>query len=181
MMGMRIQTPRFLCESFDQLTAVTQRAMTRILGLDFGTRRIGAALSDPGQTIAFPLELYERRGPSLDARHYGELIDENDVDHIVVGLPLHTSGREGELARAARAFGEWLGGVSGRPVIFFDERYTTVEAEHRLIDAGLTRQKRKALRDKLAAQIMLQSYLEAGCPETEASNVPLADPDEVEL
>jgi putative holliday junction resolvase len=155
--------------------------VTRILGLDFGTRRIGAALSDPGRTIAFPLELHERRGLDLDARHYRELIEENDVDRIVVGLPLHTSGREGELARAARAFGEWLESVSGRPVIYFDERYTTVEAEHRLIDAGLTRQKRKALRDKLAAQIMLQSYLDAGCPETECATAPLADPDEVEL
>jgi putative holliday junction resolvase len=155
--------------------------MTRILGLDFGTRRIGAAISDPGRTIAFPLEIYERRGPHLDERHYRELIEENDVDRIVVGLPLHTSGREGELAARARAFGEWLGGVSGRPVIYFDERYTTVEAENRLIDLGMTRQKRKALRDKLAAQIMLQSYLEAGCPETEAAGVPLADPDEVEL
>jgi putative holliday junction resolvase len=155
--------------------------MTRILGLDFGTRRIGAALSDPGRTIAFPLELYERRGPHRDERHYRELVEENDVDRIVVGLPLHTSGREGELAARARAFGEWLGRVSGRPVIYFDERYTTVEAEHRLIDLGMTRQKRKALRDKLAAQIMLQSYLDAGCPETEAAGVPLADPDEVEL
>jgi putative Holliday junction resolvase len=155
--------------------------MSRILGLDFGTRRIGAAVSDPGHTIAFPLELHERRSLDLDARHYRELLEENDVDRIVVGLPLHTSGREGELAKAARAFGEWLGRLSGRLVIYFDERYTTVEAEHRLIDAGLTRQKRKALRDKLAAQIMLQSYLDAGCPETEAAHAPLADPDEVEL
>jgi putative Holliday junction resolvase len=155
--------------------------MTRILGLDFGTRRIGAALSDPGRTMAFPLELHERHGPDRDARHYRELIAENDVDRIVVGLPLHTSGREGELASAARAFGTWLESVSGRPVIYYDERYTTVEAENRLLGAGLTRQKRKALRDKLAAQIMLQSYLEAGCPETEAAGVPLADPDEVEL
>jgi putative Holliday junction resolvase len=155
--------------------------LTRILAIDFGTRRIGAALSDPDRKIAFPLELYERRGPDLDARHYRELVKENDVDRIVVGLPLHTSGREGELAAQARAFGEWQGRVTGCQVIFFDERYTTVEAEHRLLDAGLTRQKRKALRDKLAAQIMLQSYLDAGCPETECASAPLADPDEVEL
>jgi putative holliday junction resolvase len=155
--------------------------MSRILGIDFGTRRIGAALSEPGRTMAFPLELYERRGPGPDARHYRELIEENEVGRIVVGLPLHTSGREGALAKAARAFGEWMGGISGKPVVYFDERYTTVEAEHRLIDAGLTRQKRKALRDKLAAQIMLQSYLDAGCPETECASAPLADPDEVEL
>jgi putative Holliday junction resolvase len=154
--------------------------MTCILGLDFGTRRIGAAVSDPGRTIAFPLELHERRGPDGDARHYRELVQENDVDRIVVGLPLHTSGREGELARSARTFGDWLARLTDRPVFYFDERYTTVEAEHRLLDAGLTRQKRKALRDKLAAQIMLQSYLDAGCPEIEAAAAPLADPDEVE-
>ena len=146
--------------------------MTRILGIDFGTRRVGAAVSDPGRSIAFPLEIYERRGVDADARHYRELVEENDVDRIVVGLPLHTSGREGDLAARARAFGDWLTAVTGRPVIYFDERYTTVEAEHRLLDAGLTRQKRKALRDKLAAQIMLQSYLDAGCPETEAAAAP---------
>jgi putative holliday junction resolvase len=154
--------------------------MTCILGVDFGTRRIGAAVSDPGRTIAFPLELHERRGPDADARHYRELVQENDVGRIVVGLPLHTSGREGQLARAARNFGDWLGSVTERPVFYFDERYTTVEAEHRLLDAGLTRQKRKSLRDKLAAQIMLQSYLDAGCPEIEAPAAPLADPEEVD-
>jgi putative holliday junction resolvase len=154
--------------------------MACILGLDFGTRRIGAAVSDPGRTMAFPLELHERRGPGGDARHYRELVRENDIERIVVGLPLHTSGREGQLASAARSFGEWLASITERPVFYFDERYTTVEAEHRLLDAGLTRQKRKALRDKLAAQIMLQSYLDAGCPAIEAPATPLADPSEVE-
>ncbi len=153
--------------------------MTRILGLDYGRRRVGAALSDPGRTIAFPVEVYELRGPESDARHYRELVQENDVARIVVGLPLHTSGREGELASRARTFGDWLAVVTRQPVIYYDERYTTVEAENRLIDAGLTRQKRKVLRDKLAAQIMLQSYLDAGCPETESEPTPLSDPDEI--
>jgi putative holliday junction resolvase len=154
--------------------------MACILGLDFGTRRIGAAVSDPGRTIAFPLELHERRGPDGDARHYRELVQENDIERIVVGLPLHTSGREGQLASAARTFGDWLARVTDRAVFYFDERYTSVEAEHRLLDAGLTRQKRKAFRDKLAAQIMLQSYLDAGCPEIEAAAAPLADCDDAE-
>ena len=92
-----------------------------------------------------------------------------------IGLPLHTSGREGQLAALTRSFGDWLAGVTGLPVFYFDERYTTVEAEQRLIDAGLKRQKRKALRDQLAAQIMLQGYLDAGCPEMEAKAAPLAD------
>ncbi len=72
--------------------------MPCILGLDFGTRRVGAAVSDTGRTIAFPLEIHERRGISGDTRHYRELVKENDIDRIVVGLPLHTSGREGQLA-----------------------------------------------------------------------------------
>jgi putative Holliday junction resolvase len=153
--------------------------MTRILGLDYGTRRVGAALSDPGRTIAFPIEVYGRRGPEQDARHYRELVEANDVGRIVVGLPLHSSGREGELAARARSFAGWVAAVTGRPVICFDERYSTVEAEQRLIEAQVTRQKRKALRDKLASQIMLQSYLDAGCPETEPAPAPLDDSGEV--
>ena len=149
--------------------------MTRILGIDFGTRRVGAALSDPGRTIAFPVEVYERKGPELDARHYRELVQENGVDRIVVGLPLHASGREGELASKARSFAKWLASVTSLPVICSDERYSSVEAEQQLTDARVTRRKRKALRDKLAAQIMLQSYLDAGCPESEPAPTPLAD------
>jgi putative Holliday junction resolvase len=149
--------------------------MPRILGIDYGTRRVGAALSDPGRTLAFPAEVYVLRGTEHDAKHYRELVREDEVDRIVIGLPLHTSGREGRLVALTRSFGDWLTGVTGLPVSYFDERYTTVEAERRLIDAGLKRQKRKALRDQIAAQIMLQGYLDAGCPETEAPAAPLAD------
>jgi putative holliday junction resolvase len=149
--------------------------MTRILGLDFGMRRVGIAMSDPGRTMAFPVEVYEARGPELDAGFYRELVRENEIERIVVGLPLHTSGREGELALRARNFGQWLASVTGRPVVYHDERYSTFEAEQSLLDAGLSSKKRKARRDKLAAQIMLQSYLEAGCPEKEAAPAPLSD------
>jgi putative holliday junction resolvase len=149
--------------------------MTRILAIDFGTRRVGAAICDPDRTMAFPLEVYTRRAPKLDEQHYRELVHDNDVERIVVGLPLHTSGREGQSAIASREFGAWLAAITGRPVMFFDERFSTVEAEHRLIDAGLTRQKRKAIRDKMAAQVLLQAYLDAGCPEVEAAASPLAD------
>jgi putative Holliday junction resolvase len=155
--------------------------MSRILGLDYGTRRVGAALSDPGRTIAFPVEVYGLRGPEPDARHYREIIEENEVERIVLGLPLHTSGREGQLVGLTRTFGNWLATVTGRRIVYYDERYTTVEAEQRLIDAGLTRQKRKALRDQLAAQILLQSYLDAGCPEIEAPAAPLTDTQETNL
>ena len=83
----------------------------------------------------------------------------------MIGLPLHTGGREGTSASLARTWGDWLAAVTGLPVVYFDERYTTVEAEESLIAAGLKRSKRKGFRDMLAARILLQNYLDAGCPE----------------
>jgi putative holliday junction resolvase len=149
--------------------------MGRVLGLDFGTRRVGGAISDPGRTIASPLEVYQRRDADRDARHYRDLVREHDVERIVIGLPVHSSGQEGESASLARGWGSWLGTVTGLPVFYRDERYTSVEAENLLISSGSKRQKRKGLRDKLAAQILLQGYLDAGCPETETPARPLAD------
>jgi putative Holliday junction resolvase len=78
---------------------------------------------------------------------------------------MHLDGREGTKAIEARAFGQWVTEVTDRPVVFWDERFTTVEAEDHLWSAGLTHKQRKARRDKLAAQILLQSYLDAGCPK----------------
>lgn len=149
--------------------------MGRILALDFGLRRVGGAISDPGRVIASPLEVYERRNDDLDAKHYRELAREHEVERIVVGLPVHTSGREGQLAGLARRWGRWLASATGLPVAYADERYTSVEADNLMIQSGLKRQKRKDLRDKLAAQILLQGYLDAGCPEVEAPCEPLAD------
>jgi putative Holliday junction resolvase len=150
--------------------------MSRILGLDFGTRRVGAAVSDPRGVIATPLEVYERRDPVQDARHYREMVREHEIDRIVIGLPLHTGGREGVSAAQARTFGDWIAGVTGLPVTYFDERYTTAEAEDTLIAAGMKRSKRKGLRDMLAARILLQNFLDAGAPAAEAPAAPLADP-----
>jgi putative Holliday junction resolvase len=156
--------------------SIKEGCMPRVLGLDFGTKRVGAALSDPRGLIATPLEVYERRDPAQDARHYQALVREHDVERIVIGLPLHTGGREGTSAALARAWGDWLAGVTGLPVVYFDERYSTVEAEDALIASGLKRQKRKGLRDMLAARIFLQDYLDAGSPTTEAAAAPLSDP-----
>lgn len=154
--------------------------MPRVLGLDFGTRRVGAAVSDPRRMIATPLEVHERTDPAQDARHYKHLVSENEVDRIVIGLPLHTGGREGTSASLARTFGNWLGNVTGLTVIYYDERYTSAEAEDTLIAAGMKRHKRKGFRDMIAAQILLQNYLDAGCPDAEAPAAPLADPTEIE-
>src|SRR5205823_12711505 len=89
------------------------------------------------------------------------------VGGVVVGLPVHLDGREGVKAVEARAFGRWLAEVTGLPVVFWDERFTTVEAESALWSAGLTHKQRRARRDRVAAQLLLQAFLDAGCPEQE--------------
>jgi putative Holliday junction resolvase len=137
----------------------------RILGVDYGQVRIGLALSDPDRKIAFPHATYERRGRDQDAAWFRELVAEEKPVRIVVGLPLHNDGREGQKAAEARAFGQWLAEVTGLPVCWWDERFTTVEAESALWQAGLTHRRRRDRRDRVAAQILLQAYLDAGCPE----------------
>src|SRR5262245_47543064 len=138
---------------------------TRLLGVDFGRVRVGLAVSDPDCKIAFPLATYERRDAEKDAAHFRALVTEEGIGRLVVGLPVHLDGREGEKAIEARAFGAWLAQATGLPVVFWDERFTTVEAESALWQAGLSHKKRHERRDRVAAQILLQAYLDAGCPE----------------
>jgi putative Holliday junction resolvase len=126
--------------------------------------RIGLAISDPDRKIAFPLTTYTRRDRDADAGWFRDIVTKESVSALVVGLPVHTTGREGQKAGEARAFGAWLAEATGLPVFFYDERFTTVLAESALWEAGLTHKKRKARRDRVAAQILLQAYLDAGCP-----------------
>jgi putative holliday junction resolvase len=139
-------------------------ASTRLLGVDYGTARVGLAVTDPDRKFAFPLATYERRGRDPDAAYFRALVAEEGIGGLVVGLPVHLDGREGAKAAEARAFGRWLGETTGLPVVFWDERFSTVEAEAALWAAGLTHRRRKAWRDRVAAQIFLQAYLDAGCP-----------------
>ena len=143
-------------------------ARTRLLGVDYGSVRIGLAVSDPDRRIASPLATHIRRDPEQDACYFRRLAEEEGIGRIVVGLPVHLDGREGTKAAEARAFGRWLAEVTGLPVVFWDERFTTVEAESALWNAGLTHQKRRQRRDPVAAALLLQSYLDAGCPEEQA-------------
>ena len=136
----------------------------RLLGVDFGSVRIGLAISDADRIIASPLATYERRGSELDTVYLRDLIQKEQVAGIVVGLPVHLNGREGKKALESRQYGAWLQLVSGLPVAFADERFTTVDAEDALWNAGMTHKQRKGRRDRVAAQIMLQAYLDAGCP-----------------
>jgi putative Holliday junction resolvase len=132
----------------------------RLLGVDYGTVRVGLAISDPDRMIASPLTTYTRRNPDIDAAYFRQVIATEEVVELVVGLPMHTDGREGVKANEARAYGAWLGEVTGLPVVFADERFTTVHAESALWNAGLTHKRRKDRRDRVAAQMLLQAYID---------------------
>ena len=134
----------------------------RLAGIDFGTVRIGVAITDPGREFASPYENYTRRGDKADADYFRHLVAEEDIVGFVVGLPIHTSGQESQKSHEAREFAKWLSEVTERPISFYDERYTTREATNLLEDAQLTSKKRKQRLDKLAAQLLLSAYLESG-------------------
>jgi putative holliday junction resolvase len=134
----------------------------RLAGIDYGTVRIGIAVTDPERRLASPLENYTRRGDAADAAHFKRLAVDERIARFIVGLPIHLDGRESQKSSEARKFGEWLGQITGVPVEFFDERFTSADAERYLAAAKLTKKKRKARLDKLAAQILLTAYLESG-------------------
>ena len=133
----------------------------RLAGIDYGTVRIGIAISDAGQRIASPLENYQRADLQADARRFRQLVDEEEVVGFVVGLPVHSSGDESAKSQEARRFGDWLHTETRLPVIYFDERYTSVQAEQILGQAGLTKKRRRGRLDMLAAQILLAAFLDS--------------------
>ena len=133
----------------------------RILALDHGTKRIGVALSDELGWTAQPLETYQRRTPEADVQHIDRLVREHDVGEVVVGLPLRLNGEIGPAAQSVLEFVKHLEEVLTVPVITWDERMTTKSAEELLIAADVSRKKRKGTVDRIAAAILLQSYLES--------------------
>jgi putative Holliday junction resolvase len=135
----------------------------RTLGVDFGSRRIGLAISDTQGTFAGPLKMLPV-GPSMDGIHaqIAKLAAEEGIVRIVVGLPLNMhDGSEGPQAKLTRVFGDELAKRAGVPVEYFDERLTSFAAESLLRDRDLTRGKKKARVDMLAAQMILEGWLEA--------------------
>jgi len=141
-----------------------RNAAGRLLGFDYGTVRIGLAITDPDRILASPLATYTRKSEAEDAIYIAKVVADSQVAALVVGLPIHSDGSESDKSREARAFGEWLLGVTQLPVIFWDERFTTARAEQALLGAKLNPRERKERRDRVAAQMILQAYLEAGCP-----------------
>lgn len=137
---------------------------SRILALDYGTKRIGVALSDELGWTAQPLETFERRTLDRDIAHIAALVGSHSVERVVLGLPLQLDGREGLAVQAMRTFVAKLEAGVSVPVVLWDERMTTKAAEDLLIAADVSRKKRKGVIDRIAAAILLQSYLAAQTP-----------------
>ena len=133
----------------------------RVLALDLGKRRIGLAMSDAMRVTAQGLKTLERTNVREDLARLSQLAVENDVSLIVIGNPLHMSGREGSQAEKAHEFGARLQAASSLPVEFWDERLTTVEAQRVLRESGISSRKRAQAVDQLAAVILLESYLDS--------------------
>jgi putative Holliday junction resolvase len=135
----------------------------RTLGIDYGERRIGLALSDPTGTIAQPLPpILRRRGKRPPARALIEIMAANDVGRVVVGLPLSLEGEDTEWTREVRAFATQLERRAGREVVLLDERLTSVIAQRAVRAIGLPRRERqrKERVDTAAAMLILQSFLD---------------------
>lgn len=133
--------------------------MTRALGLDVGTKTIGVAMSDPGRRLASPVRTLSRRSVREDCGVIDALARSQEVDHVIVGLPYELDGTEGRSARLARQIGQGLAAL-GWTVGYVDERYTSVDAERQLIQAGVSRARRKDVIDQAAAVLILQSFLD---------------------
>lgn len=131
----------------------------RVVGLDLGSRRIGVAVSDPTGTLASPYEVVER-SPNAHEK-IRRIVEEVEAERVVVGLPLSLSGKDGPAAAAAREEAAELGNVLPVPVELYDERLTTVTANRSMREMNMKAGARRRVVDKLAAAVMLQSWLES--------------------
>jgi putative Holliday junction resolvase len=139
---------------------------SRALGIDLGSKRIGVAIGDRTGTIASPLAVLQRSGSARrDHATIAELVIEEEAEIVVVGLPLNMNGSSGPAAKAAVEEAAALATVVGVPVVTFDERRTTVTADRAMIEANMNAQARRRIVDKIAAAVMLQSWLDAGRPQ----------------
>lgn len=134
--------------------------MGRILGIDYGERRCGVALSDPTQLIATPYSVIEWKGLRSLLGEIERISKDQQIERVVIGMPLNMNGTQGPMANTVQEFVNALGKHLAIPVLTWDERLSTRTAEKALLEAGTSRAKRKKLVDKIAAQILLQAYLD---------------------
>ena len=136
----------------------------RVLGVDFGHKRIGLALSDETGTIAQPFQYIAGGGVAAVSRELARICAERQIGKVVVGVPLRLDGKASEQTERTLAFIAELRRATTVPVAEWDERLTSVQAERALLEGNVRRSERKQKIDKVAAQIMLQSYLDATNP-----------------
>ena len=146
------------CDQDSQNRGAT--SVIRVLGLDVGSVRVGVALSDPLGMTAQPLEVIERRKRDPFAR-VAELVAENEVQRIVVGMPLRLDGSSGPAVEAIEKFIDELRAAVSVPIETWDERLSTAQAQRSMIAGGVRRKQRKERIDKVAAALILQSFLDA--------------------
>jgi putative holliday junction resolvase len=132
----------------------------RLLGLDLGEKTIGIALSDTSRSVATPMETLRRSKFSTDATKLEKVVAEQNVGTVVIGLPLNMDGSDGPSAQSARAFGRNLAARMTVPIVFWDERLSTVAVTRTLLDADASRQRRAEVVDKMAAAYILQGALD---------------------
>ena len=133
--------------------------MGRIIAFDIGNKRIGVAISDPFNPMALPLETYWRKNFEKDLNYLANLAKEKGADTIVCGLPLNFDGSKSEQTALTESFVEELKKRTDIPIVFQDERFTTMEARRVLIEADMRREKRKDVIDKIAASYILEDYM----------------------
>ena len=135
--------------------------MMKIMALDVGDARIGIAYADALELSVNPLESYVRKNTENDYIHIAKLIKDYRIERVVVGLPLNMDGTEGDRVEKTKVFADTLRNYTDVQMVWQDERLTTVTAERLLIEQGMRREKRKTVIDKVAAMVILSSYLES--------------------
>lgn len=135
--------------------------IVRKLGIDYGAKRTGLAISDVMGIIASPLETFVSRGLRGDIEHIVEIVNAKQVDTVVIGMPYNMDGTISKRAKSTEFFGKTLSNVINVPVIFRDERLTTIEAYNKLSEVRVKKSKQKAVVDQVAAQIILQEYIDS--------------------
>jgi putative holliday junction resolvase len=146
----------------------------RVAGIDYGRRRIGIAICDAQRILASPLCVRQTSGDTAaDAAYFRRLVADESIVGFVVGLPIHADGSDSRMSVEVERFGGWLAETTARPVVFHDERYSSIEATGMMAGRGLSRGKKKARTDAVAAQIVLAAWLESRAADT---NRPGSDP-----
>jgi putative Holliday junction resolvase len=134
----------------------------RVAGVDYGRRRIGIAVCDAERILASPLCVHETAGDhDVDAAFFRRLARDEALAGFVVGLPVHADGTASAMSAEVERFGAWLGRITGLPVAYHDERYSSREAAGMLAGVGLSRGRKKERADAVAAQVVLTSWLDA--------------------